>query len=97
MKTVVNIQTESGKILTDPEQGIIVVGSIFKAHIDTCQNPIGGLIGNAKDTEKMLNTGITKHAYTNKEFIKALCIDPFELCRIAEELRKEATNESAFK
>ena len=78
--------SENGKSLVDPKDGFILLGSIFVSQLDDNGNPTGGLIGDAKTADIILNSGITPTAYSIEDFIKALDIDPYELKRIAEKL-----------
>jgi hypothetical protein len=86
MKTKQVIVTENGKTLLDPKDGFIVLGAIFVSQIDNNGNPTGGLIGDSKTADTILNAGVKPTAYSLEDFIEALCIDPFELKRIAENL-----------
>ena len=86
MKTEQIIISESGEKLIDPKEGFILYGSIFVSQLDENGLPNGGLLGDGKTTEKIIDAGIKPTAYSVKDFIKSLGIDPFELKRIAEEM-----------
>ena len=72
MKQVTKIQTDSGQVLLDPNDGFVHCGVLFKGDGE------GGLIGDAHMAEA-LNSIVGPehwHAYTVFEFLDALCLDP---------------------
>jgi hypothetical protein len=89
IKKSTQVFTENDKIIQDPNEGFIVLGCIFKAEVDDSGVPVGGLIGDSRTADEILNNGVQPTAYTNKDFIRALLIDPYALKRIAEELISE--------
>ena len=72
MRQVTKIQTDSGQVLLDPNDGFVHCGVLFKGDGE------GGLIGDAHMAEA-LNSIVGPehwHAYTVFEFLDALCLDP---------------------
>lgn len=67
MKKVEYFMTESGKVLLEPDDGFIIHGTLFKADGE------GGLIGDKETCEA--SKDVPGRAYTNYEFLDALCLD----------------------
>jgi hypothetical protein len=87
MKIQKTIISEKGSILSNPKEGFILYGCVFVSEIDEAGMPTGGLLGDAKTAEKIIESGVEPKAYSVREFIEALNIDPFELSRIADGMK----------
>ena len=66
MKTKEIVVTESGKDLTNKDDGFIIYGSLFKGDNQ------GGLIGDIFTIENIISSGVSPRAYTNTEFLEIL-------------------------
>jgi hypothetical protein len=78
MKIESVIVAEDGTKLLTPKDGFILVGSVYVSKIDDNGKPEGGLLGNG-DCNNV-------SAYSVRDFIRALGIDPYELLQIAKSL-----------
>jgi len=86
--------SDSGKMMTRPEEGFIVVGNIYVAEVGEDGRPRGGLIGNAFPVtrcrhEKFALGDVKTYVFTRQEFLQALCIEPEDLRGLADDIENE--------
>ena len=69
MKTIELIVTDSGKVLTSPDDGFVLYGALMKG------NGQGGLLGSGLKIQAIHDAGVDGVALTNFEFFDALSLD----------------------
>lgn len=81
------ILAEDGQVLETANDGFIIQGNIYVSEVGENEKPYGGLIGDSKTGIALDEANIKCRAYTKKDFIRALHIDPDELIVIAHEMK----------
>jgi len=84
MKIKQIVVSEGGKELLSPKDGIILQGCVFVSEIAEDGTPHGGLLGDGKTVEAMLNAKVPFRAYSWEEFLDGVSADPQMLMQYAQ-------------
>jgi hypothetical protein len=86
MKTKQTAISEKGQHLNHPDDGFIIWGNLYASALDENGMPNKGIIGDSKTPKVLNDSGVKPLAYSVREFIQVLRIDPYLLATIAKEM-----------
>jgi hypothetical protein len=85
MKIKKVVVSEGGIELLSPTDGVILQGVMFSSDIEEDGTPHGGLFGDGPTAESMANAEVPYRAYSWKELLDGLDIDPQVLMNYAQQ------------